>query len=358
MPIKLVPPRKGKSPNFTMRGTHLRVYVDESCRTDKRSVARKIRADREAAIERGEWPPREAVPGPSVATFLSAAVNYMETGHSRRYVGRLIRHFGETPLADIGQLEIDQAAVKLHPDTTPATRNRCVYAPASAILRHAGIRLDLKRPKGSKGRTVTDSLTTEDAFAIIRAADTFDVEYGLLLRFLLYTGCRLGEALGLSWTDLRLDERAARVRMSKNGDPRELHLRDDLCRALALHPRGMGPGRVFRFHQGGWLKWQLLTARLLACGLSAPKRPERGKRRTVPPHRLSWVNHHTFCHTWATWMRRYGGLDEIGLVATGRWRDPRSAKRYAHAVARDEWSRVDALPPVENPWKLASGDDK
>jgi hypothetical protein len=42
----------------------------------------------------------------------------------------------------------------------------------------------------------------------------------------------------------------------------------------------------------------------------------------VPPYRLSWVTFHTFCHTWATWMRRFGGADLQGLVATGRWRDP------------------------------------
>ena len=57
-------------------------------------------------------------------------------------------------------------------------------------------------------------------------------------------------------------------------------------------------------------------------------------------------------------MRRYGGLDDIGLAATNRWRDPRSARRYAHAVAREEWSRVEALPGVENPWKTASGGGK
>jgi hypothetical protein len=45
-------------------------------------------------------------------------------------------------------------------------------------------------------------------------------------------------------------------------------------------------------------------------------------------------------------MRRYGGLDEIGLVATGNWRDPRSARRYAHAVSRDEWNKVEMLPAV------------
>ena len=45
-------------------------------------------------------------------------------------------------------------------------------------------------------------------------------------------------------------------------------------------------------------------------------------------------------------MRRYGGLDTKGLVATRNWRDERSASRYAHAVMSEEWSRVDRLPEV------------
>ena len=44
-------------------------------------------------------------------------------------------------------------------------------------------------------------------------------------------------------------------------------------------------------------------------------------------------------------MRR-AGADVQGLVATGNWRDPRSAARYAHAVAREEWERVESLPSV------------
>ena len=47
-------------------------------------------------------------------------------------------------------------------------------------------------------------------------------------------------------------------------------------------------------------------------------------------------------------MRRYGGLDTKGLVATKNWRDERSAARYAHAVAREEWDRVDRLPSMGN----------
>ena len=37
----------------------------------------------------------------------------------------------------------------------------------------------------------------------------------------------------------------------------------------------------------------------------------------------------------------------LGLVATGNWRDPRSAARYAHVVARDEWERVEKLPALD-----------
>jgi integrase len=340
--LKLVPPRIGKSPNWRIRGSYLKVYVDKSCGTHQRSVARVILNDLRGKIERGEYPPKQPEGGPPAPTFLDAAVAYMEAGRRPRYVARLVRYFGERPLTDIDQAAIDVVAIALHPKATPATRNTCVYTPVAAILHHAGIDLKLKRPKGAKGRIVTDYLTPPDAFAIITAAETVDSELALLLKFLLYTGVRLGEALALTWDIVSLDERSARIRRSKNSDPRELLLRDDLCNALSNHRKPAG--RVFRFHQGGWLKELLLRAKLAACGLPAPPRLPKGQRRRLPAYRLSWVNFHSFRHTWASWMRRYGGADLQGLVATGNWRDLRSAGRYAHAVARDEWKRVEGLP--------------
>jgi hypothetical protein len=47
-------------------------------------------------------------------------------------------------------------------------------------------------------------------------------------------------------------------------------------------------------------------------------------------------------------MRRYGGADVQGLAETKNWRDPRSAARYAHVVAREEWDRVDSPPALGN----------
>lgn len=348
MPLKLVPPRKGKSPNFTIRGSYLSVPVDKSSGTHKRSVARAILAALESAIERGEYPPKQVAARDGERTFLTAAVAYLEAGRRPRYVARLIKYFGTTPLEQIDQTAIDDAAISLHPHTAPSTRNAAVYTPISAILRHAGVDLKLRRPKGAKGRVVTDWLRQEDAAGIIQAAGTFDAEFGLLLRFLLYTGLRLGEALALRWSDVDLERGTAWVRRKKGGIASDLHLRCDLGEKMAAHRPGDPHARVFRFHQGGDLKHKLTRAKLAYLGLSCPTRRPIGWR--PPANRLSWANFHTFRHTFATWMRR-AGADVQGLVATGNWRDPRSAARYAHVVPREEWQRVDDLPSVEKTWK-------
>lgn len=346
MPLKLIPPRAGKTPNWSIRGTYLGCYVDKTCRTDKRSVAAKQLREVQDAIERGEFQVSKADVGQVEKTFAMAALAYMESGGERKHIARLVKYFGDTPVKDVDQDAVDEAARALKPNVSGATQERSIYMPVHAVLTHAGIEIKLRRPKGAKGRTITDFLVPQDAQAIIKAAESFDREYALLLTFLLYTGVRLGEALALRWEDVSLPEQSARIRITKNGDPRTLRLRDDLCEALKAHARTTNQERVFRFHQGGWLKVQLLRARLMACGVPMIARPKKGEKRRVPPHRLSFVNHHTFRHTWATWMRKYGGSDVQGLMATGNWRDPRSAARYAHAVAREEWQRVDNLPTI------------
>ena len=219
MPLKLVPPRKGKSPNFTIRGSYLGFAVDKSSGTHKRSVAHAVLVGIERAIERGEYPPRQARTGQE-RTFLIAAVAYMEAGRSRRHVAKLIKHFGSTPLADIDQSAVDAVAIE--------TVSACDARHAQRRCLHPGVchpssrwrKNHVKRPKGAKGRVVTDWLRPEDAKAIIQAAEQFDPEFALLLCFLLYTGLRLGEALALRWADLNLETATAWVRRQKDGLPR------------------------------------------------------------------------------------------------------------------------------------------
>lgn len=353
MPLTLHPPRQGKSPNWTIRGTYLGVRVDRSSGTHKKPVAREVLGRLERAIERGEFPEK---PAPQTGGgFVSAAVAYMKAGRSPAYVDRLVLHFQDTPLAEIDQAAIDAAAVALYPLATPATRNRKVYTPVSAILHHAGMELKLRRPKGAKGGQRTAFLSPQDAGAIIQAAEQQEPAFALLLTFLLYTGVRIGEAMALRWEDVSLPDRLAYIPTSKNDDPRTLLLRAELRDALAAHRGDREHGRVFPFAKGGGLKDRLTRAKLAACGIAIPKRRrgETAADRRVPPHRLAWVTFHTFRHTWATWLRRYGGADLQGLVATGNWRDPRSAARYAHVHADEEWGRVERLPGL----KVAGGKD-
>lgn len=343
MPLKLVPPRQGKSQNWSIRGTYLKVGVNRSAGTDRRAIAARIMRDIEERIERGEFPEKRETARPP--TFLSAAVTYLKARPQRRAkarkIGILIKHLGDRPLAEIDQETIDGLAIELYPHVSPASRNAYVYMPISAILHHAGLTTVVHRPKGFKGRTVTDYLAPADAFAIIAAAQTFDGEFALLLKFLLYTGARIGEALVLRPEDVHAIEQWAYVRRSKNGYPRTIRLRKDLCTALAGHIPKL-PNKFFRFRQGGNFSYKLIRAKMAALGLICPTR--RPKAWCEPPNRLKFANFHTFRHTWATWMRRYGGADVQGLVATGNWSDARSAARYAHVAAADEWDRVERLP--------------
>jgi integrase len=274
----------------------------------------------------------------------------MQAGGRRKYVAPLIKHFGETPLKEIGQDAIDAAPAAIYPHVTnPATINGYVYTPVSAIMHYKlGDKCPvIRRPKGAKGRIVTDFMWPGDAFAIIDQAEEIDPEFGLYLLMLLYTGIRKSEGLSILPQDTQPDELAAWLRDSKNEDPRMLKLREDLADRLKAHlEANPDRARLFRFKDGGHFKHLLLRAKMAVLGLPCPKRRPTGWK--PQENRLSFVGFHTFRHTWATWMRRYGGADVQGLAETKNWRDPKSAARYSHVVAREEWDRVDNLPAMGN----------
>jgi hypothetical protein len=149
MPLKLVPPRAGQSHNWRVRGTHLGVTVDKSTRAPDRTTARKVMRVIQDEIERGMFGPKGA------PNFASAALDYMRAGGSKRFLTPLLNHFQVTPLAAIDQRAIDQAAIELYPNASAATRNRQVYTPVSAILRHARVSIVIRRPKGAQGTART-----------------------------------------------------------------------------------------------------------------------------------------------------------------------------------------------------------
>src|SRR5262249_11911742 len=244
--------------------------------------------------------------------FAAAALAYMKGGGERTYLRKLLEHFKLTPVTNLDQAAIDAAAVSLYPNGSAATRNRQVYTPVSEVLRHVGHRLDLRRPRGSGGTKQTGWLWPEQAFALFNEAKEINAEFATLLIVLCYTGMRLGEALKLTWDDVRLEEGFAYVADTKNGGPRAVFLPQvavDQMRSLSRH----ATGRVFRFVKSGHL-YSLLKTVAFKAGINLPERSA----------------FHIFRHTYATWMRREAGLDTKGLVATGDWKDRKRADRYEH----------------------------
>lgn len=335
MPIKLIPPRKdiGQT-SWYMRGAYLGVRINRTTGTSRKSIAKQILKKCEEDIERGRLDSEKG------ETFVMAANRYSKNGGDDRPIMKLVEYFGHKPLRpslppgetieNYWQREVDNAAAALFPTHSAATRNREVYTPCSAILKCGGLRFQLIRPKGSRGRELTGWLRKEEAEALLKAAYGVDHEFGLFCHFLLFTGLRLTE--GARWftcNNLNLQEAYAFIPRTKNGHPRAVYLPAHLVAALANHPRGLDRGSepVFRFHKGGRLYDMLADA--------AEKAP------VVLPPRQAF---HILRHTYGTWMTRYAGMTAKGLVAAGVWKDERAAGRYQHMIVTEEAQKAALLP--------------
>ena len=334
MPLKLSPP-DAKHPTYRVRGTYLGVSIDRATGATDKKVASGVLAKWKAEIERG------AYAKPQDPTFASAALSYVHAGGEKTFLGPLADYFGERLLHTIKQADIDAAAVDLYPNATPATRNRQVYTPVSAVLRHAGVTIGLRRPKGAQGTPRTAWLSPHEAFALLAAARALEPRFGALCMFLLYTGCRLGEALRVRTGDLELQRGFAYVGKTKNGDPRPVHLPPQVvaeianlspapavARAVAIaYANATAYATVFGYHKSGHL-YGLLAQAAISAGVRIPER----------------VAFHIFRHTYGAWMRRYSGLDTSGLVATGAWKSRQAAAVYEHVDTNEEARKADLLP--------------
>ena len=353
MPLTLVPPKAGRTPNYHIRGTYLGVAVNRSAKTPVKDIARRLKKQLEEAIEQGIYNPDRTGEDEPI-TFLAAAVAYMKAGGQRDFLGLIIEHIGPFSIRDkaierITQTDIDNLAGDLYPNASAPTRNRQVYTPIAAVLHRAGDQRKFKRPKGWRGSRAISKLEPDDAFALLAAADELDREFGLLCCMLLYTGRRIGETLKAKLGDLNLDRSVLYLRETKNGDAVEVHLPPIVVqkfRLMTSRPFREGSSgrsqidagvpflqrdpsrRIFRFNYGSYLRG-LLREAMEKGNLRFPRR-QRG--------------FHLFCHTYGTWMHRYGNLDTYALARTNRWKDPRSADVYVHTEVGSEARMADILP--------------
>lgn len=321
MPLTLVAPRPGRTPHWHVRGTYLGVHVERSARSPRRAHAVALKRRLERQIECGE------LAAPGGGTLVAAALAYIKAGGERRYLGPLIEHFARTPLVAIDQAAIDAGAAALYPPgisegPSPhnATINRQVHTPMSAVMAAGGHPLRLKRPK----QPAPTARWIEPADAT-RFLARCPARLRRLATFLLYTGCRITEACRLDWQDVRLAHGIAYLPTTKSGAARAVHLPPAVLRELQAVKVKRGRVLGYSGRDRVYPDWHA------------------ARRRAKLP---AWFTPHACCHTWATWMRRYAGMDLRGLLATERWRDLKSVLRYTHVVTSDESRAADLLPDL------------
>ncbi len=326
MSLRLI--KRGRS--WHLRGTVRGIAIRETTGCAEREDAEEVRIKREAEIL------ERSIHGASTtATFIEAAVMYLEAGGEARFVEPLTTHFGTTKLGRIDQTAIDRAAKVLYPDAAPATINRQVYTPIGAILHFAAERglcdwQKIRRPKQPSGRVRW--LEPEEAEGLIEACSS---HLKPLVTFLFYTGARLSEALYLDWHDVDLGRGQVWFTNTKNGEARGVPLHDRVIAELAnlAHEEGAvfrrPDGHAYRPKADGG--GQIKTAFRGAC--------RRAGIANFTPH---------YCrHTWATW-HYVANRNLKALMELGGWKSEAMVMRYAHVNTDHLRASIAALPSTKS----------
>lgn len=324
MPLKLVPPDPARRrPFYRVRGTYHGVHFDRSTETADKRTAQQILSGWAKQIERGE------ITGRKELTFDQAVVSYVRSGGEARFLDKIVEHIGVERLArEMDQHTVDGAAVLLFPEASPATRNRQVYTPVLAVLRHAKIPHAIDRPKGAAGNQRHIWLEQADFEKVHAEAQKRNPEIALLMLLIFFTGLRLGEALSAQREKIDLDKEALFVGQTKNGHPRSVYLPPVLIGALSAELRKGTTGPLFA---------------------TLPKLRERGGSRFYAPvyaiYEAAGVDpqgapFHVGRHTFGRAMTRAGA----DLVATNVWRSRQAAAVYEHYDHNEEARKAALIP--------------
>lgn len=315
--------RRDKASNWIIRGTLGGREVWESAGTRSRPAAEARRHEIEAEIrERGSF---GRVKGP---TFADAALTYMQSGRSSRFLAPIIEHFGaRTLLAEIDTAMVNEAAAALYPDAADSTINRQLITPILAVKNFHQKPIQKRKVDDRRVRWLTP-----DEFERLLAEATPHLRP--ILMFLVATGARTGEALALQREDLHLDTGEAFLarddgRMTKSGKPRMVKMPPRAVNYLRATVT-VEAGAVFRTPKG--------AAYVIRDGGGGQIAAAFGKAReagNLGPD----VTPHVLRHTWATWFHGQT-RDFAGLMDQGGWARETMANRYRHIAPADLSSRL------------------
>ena len=152
--------------------------------------------------------------------------------------------------------------------------------------------------------------------------------YGLLVRTLFESGCRVSELVGVEASDVDFTERTIRVRQGKGGKDRLVLFTEDLGQQLQLHLAGRTRGALFESNRSAPFTSRRVQQIVAATAHRA------GVTKRIHPH--------TYRHSMATFLRNQGvPLDVVQLLLGHS--DPRTTQLYARlslATAREAYDQA------------------
>ena len=239
------------------RGTVAGRRLRGSTKTADKITALRITAEKEAK----QWKGHLDGPG-SVLTFAQAALLYLDSRKSARFVARVCGYWRDTPIKQITSGAIRASAQKLYQIGSPATWNRQVITVTQAIINHAAEQELCPRIKVKRFPVIKTEKTPASWPWVQAFMSTSSSHLGALACFMFLTGARISEALSLTWGSLDITSSRALIRSPKIGEERWAHLPPELVAALANIP-GDRVGKVFpwRTSQNARRPWMAAIAR-------------------------------------------------------------------------------------------------
>lgn len=274
-------------------------------------------------------PPAE----PEKTPFYLAALRYMQQGKEKRFLPRIIEHFGEhAMIEDIDTMKIAEAAAVLYPNAKPETVKRQLKTPVMAVINFAQ---GTGREKSHDTKR-TRWLTPEEVECLLHFASNPE-KAGLHdphLRTLQKIAFMLGGGAGPGETFAAQVENwnAATSEWWLDGTKTNYRARFVLLPQRSVDLMGELPesGEAFLAPDG-----QPYVARQNGGGQMAEAfgkiRDAAGLGRDVVPYTLR--------HTWATWF--YAQTKDFRrLIDLGGWNKSDTANRYCKVAPKDLGNRL------------------
>lgn len=188
-------------------------------------------------------PPEPA--GPRLSDLAQHAKTYAESNKSvktlereQQALQRLIRTVGDIFISDVTPTKVEEYKAERLKEASPSTINIEIRVLNTALNQAVELRWLKESPSAyfkQLRMPESEPLNWLDDNQIAILLSTNDAEFRSFMLFLLHTGCRRNEALGVTWNDIDMTKRQIVIRgeVGKMGKRRTIPINDALFALLA-----------------------------------------------------------------------------------------------------------------------------